>query len=118
MDIQPLTAEAKIALAGIIFAAAPTYALASLLRRWYTFRGSEQWPIAEATVEAAEVHSFKGNYFVKIGYSYQLNSSFMTGWGERSFSGEDEADTFATSIRGQKVTIRFNPKYPERSRID
>ena len=118
MGIQPLSAEVKIALAGIIFAAGLTYVLAISLRRRNIFRGWHSWPIAEGTVETAELRVYRGTYSVSIGYSYAVNGSYTTGWDERSFSGETEAEDYAASIRGQKVVIRFNPKNPERSRID
>jgi hypothetical protein len=119
VGIQPLTAEVKIVLAGIIFAAALTSVLAASLRRRYVLRGWHSWPTAEATVETAEVRVYRGTYFVNIGYSYAANGSFTTGWEERMFSSrEAEAEAYAASIRGQKVVIRFNPKNPERSRID
>lgn len=51
VGIQPLPAEVKIALAGMIFAAGLTYVLAVSLRRRYKFRGWNSWPVAEATVE-------------------------------------------------------------------
>ena len=108
----------KNVIGGIALAAVVIFFLALLLRRRCTFRGSQSWPTAQATVEAAEVRSFRGDYFVNIGYSYAVNGSFKTGWDERSFSGETEAEDYAASIRGQKVVVRFNPKNPERSRID
>lgn len=119
MDIRPLPAELKIAFAGVIFAAALTYVLAATLRRRYIFRGWHEWPIAEATVETAEVGVYHGSYFVDIGYSYAVNGSYYGGWEERMFSShEAEAEAYASSIRGQKIVIRFNPENPERSRID
>jgi hypothetical protein len=119
VDIQPLPAEVGIALAGIIFAAGLTYVLVVSLRRRYMFRGWHSWPIAEATVETAGVRVYRGTYSVSIGYSYAVNGSYTTGWEEKMFSSrEAEAEAYAASIRGQKVVIRFNPKNPERSRID
>jgi hypothetical protein len=119
VGIQPLSAERKIAFAGIIFAAGLTYVLAISLRRKYIFRGWRSWPIAEATIETAEVRVYRGTYYVSIGYSYAVNGSYTTGWEERMFSSrETEAEAYAASIRGQKAVIRFNPKNPERSRID
>jgi hypothetical protein len=119
VDIQPLPAEVKIAFAGIIFAAGLTYILVVSLRRRYTFRGWHSWPIAEATVETAEVRLYRGTYSVRIGYSYAVNGSYTTGWDERMFSSRgSEAEAYAATIRAQKVVIRFNPKNPERSRID
>jgi hypothetical protein len=119
MSIQPLPAEVKIALAGIIFAAGLTDVLAVSLHRRYIFRGWHSWPIAEATVETAEVRVYRGTYSVSIGYSYVVNGSYMTGWEEKMFSSrEAEAEAYVANIRGQKVVIRFNPKDPERSRID
>jgi hypothetical protein len=61
---------------------------------------------------------YRGTYFVDIGYSYAVNGSYTGGREERMFSHEPEAEAYAASIRGQKVIIRFNPKNPERSRID
>ena len=119
MGIQPLPAEVKIAVAGIIFAAGLTYVLAVSLRPRYVFRGWHSWPIAEATVETAEVRVYRGTYSVNIGYSYAVNGSYTTGWEERMFSSrEAEAEAYAASIRGQKVVVRFNPRNPKRSRID
>ena len=108
----------KNIIAGIVLAAGLIVVLAVSLRRRYIFRGWHSWPTAEATAEAAEVHSERGCYFVDIGYSYAVNGSFETGWDARSFSGQAEAEDYAASIRAQKVVIRFNPKNPERSRID
>jgi len=119
VDIQPLPAEVKIALAGIIFATGLTYLLAVSLRRLYILRGWHSWPTAEVTVETAEVRVYRGICSVRIGYSYAVNGSYTTGWDERMFSSrEAEAEAYAASIRGQKVVIRFNPKNPQRSRID
>ena len=119
MGIQPLPAEVKIAFAGMIFAAGLTYVLAVSLRRRYKFRGWNSWPVAEATVETADVRVYRGTYSVSIGYSYAVNGSYTTAWEERMFSSrEAEAEAYAASIRGQKVVIRFNPKNPECSRID
>ena len=117
--IQPLPAEVKIALAGIIFAAGLTYVLVVSLRRRCVFRGWQSWPSAEATVETAEVRVYRGTYFVTVGYLFAVNGSYATGWEEKMFSSrEAEAEAFAASVRGQKAVIRFNPKNPGRSRID
>ena len=117
--IQPLPAEVKIALAGIIFAAGLTYVVVVSLRPRNVFGGWHSWPIAEATVESAEVHVYRGTYLVTVGYSFAVNGSYTTGWEEKMFSSrEAEAEAFAASIRGQKAVIRFNPKNPDRSRID
>jgi hypothetical protein len=119
VGIQPLPAEVKTALAGMIFAAGLTYVLAVSLRRRYKFRGWHSWPIAEATVETADVRVYRGTYSVSIGYSYAVNGSYTAAWEERMFSArEAEAEAYAASIRGQKVVIRLNPKNPECSRID
>jgi len=119
VGIQPLPAKVKIALAGAIFAAGLAYLLAALLRDWYAFRRWRSWPIAEATVETAEVRVHRGTYSVSIGYSYAVNGSYTAASEERMFSSrEAEADAYAASMRGQKVVVRFNPKNPERSRID
>jgi len=108
----------NLIIGGIVLAAALIVVLADSLRRRYIFRGWQSWPTAQATVEAAEVRSVKGDYFVNIGYSYAVSGAFKTGWDARGFPGEAEAEDYAASIRGQKVVIRFNPKNPERSRID
>lgn len=108
----------KMVIAGIVLAVGLIVVLALSLLRRYVFRGWQSWPTVAATVEAAEVHSFRGDYFVQIGYSYAANGSFNTGWDERSFSGKAEAEDYAANIRARKVVIRFNPRNPERSRID
>jgi uncharacterized protein DUF3592 len=108
----------KNLLPGIVLDAGLIVVLAVALRRRYIFRGWQSWPTAEAMVEAAEVRSERGCYFVDIGYSYAVNGSFKTGWDARSFSGQAEAEDYAASIRAQKVVIRFSPKNPECSRID
>jgi hypothetical protein len=108
----------KNVIALIMLALVVIVILAESLRRRYMISGWQSWPTVQATVEAAEVRSFKGDYFVNIGYSYAVNGSFKTGWDERSFSGETEVEDYAASIRGQKEIIRFNPKNPDRSRID
>jgi hypothetical protein len=103
----------------IVLAAGLIVVLAVSLRRSYIFRGWQSWPTAEATVETAEVRVYRGTYSVSIGYSYAVDGSYTTGWEERMFSSrEAEAEAYAATIRGQKVLIRFNPKNPERSRID
>jgi hypothetical protein len=108
----------KNVIGAVVLATTLIIALIVALRRWYEFRGWYTWPTAEATVEAADVRSFKGNYFVDIGYSYAVNSSFVSGCDERSFSSEADASAYADGIRGRRVVIRFNPKNLERSRID
>ena len=119
MNVQPLPPEVKIALTGIIFAAGLTYVLAVSLRERYTFRGWHSWPSAEATVETAQVRFYRGTYSVNLAYSYAVDGSYRTGSEERMFSSrEAEAEAYAARIRGQRVVIRFNPKNPERSRID
>jgi uncharacterized protein DUF3592 len=119
VSIQPLSPEVKIVFAGIVFAAGLTYVLAVSLRRRYLSRGWHSWPIAEATVESAEVRVYRGTYSVNIGYSYAINGTYTTGWEERMFSSrESEAEAYAAGIRGQKVIVRLNPKNPERSHID
>lgn len=115
MDIQPLPAEVKIHTCRNHLAAGLIYVLATLLRRWYMFRGWQQWPIAEATVEAAEVHPFRGNYFVNIGYSYPAQQFLYDGvgnkvlfWRRRSIDracGHPRSHIF----RGKGVEVRNLP---------
>jgi hypothetical protein len=116
--VVPLSTDAKIAVAGVVFGATLIIFLVLALRDRYLSLGWKSWPTAEATVEDAKVRAFKGGYWVDIGYSFSVDNSFVTGWDQRNTSGQAEAEAYAANIRGQKVVIRFNPKNPERSRID
>jgi hypothetical protein len=93
------------AVAGIVIAAALIVVLADSFRRRYIFRGWHSWPIAEATVEAAEVRAYRGDYFVDIGYSYAVNSSFMTEWDARVFLARPKRKPTPPVFGGKRLSF-------------
>lgn len=89
--------------------------------RAYRRRASESWAATTGTVETVEVKvdaresGLRSPYELRIAYSYRAGGDWYSGFDSQRFSHESEADEASRALRGQNVTIRYNPRQPEQS---
>ena len=97
--------------------------LASLyrwLRRRQKKRASESWAATTGRVEFSAVkadterHTAKG-YVLHIAYSYKAGDDWYSGFEEKRYWREAQADVAHAKIRGSSVMVRYNPRRPEES---
>ncbi|MGB8885129.1 MAG: DUF3592 domain-containing protein [Candidatus Korobacteraceae bacterium] len=89
-------------------------------RSWQEFKGWHSWPMAEATVEDADVREIRGrhnHYFVvDLTYSYVVSGEYYSGRFTRDFGDEPEAWDYANRVRGTKAVIHYHSHHPGRSK--
>ena len=101
-------------LTGVIVALALGLPLAGFeFSRWLKFRGSNTWPTAEGTVESVdvkEVRTRSTHYFIlEAAYSYCISAEYYSGRFTRNFNSESEAWDYAKTLKGRRVSLRYNP---------
>ncbi|HWY57320.1 MAG TPA: DUF3592 domain-containing protein [Terriglobales bacterium] len=91
------------------------------LTQWHKFHGSGSWPIAQATVESAEVREVRTRhshyYRAELAYSYAIGGSYYSGRFTKDFADESQAWDYAKRARAKTVGVRFHPKKFEPSRL-
>jgi hypothetical protein len=82
------------------------------------------WPITTALITDAQSHrGLPGGshnfalalHHCRTYYAFSLNGKSYEGWFALVAEDEGFADTTATKLRGQEISIRYNPKIPEDS---
>ena len=97
--------------------------IAAGLYRWFRRRrkkrASDSWAATTGRVESTEVKSdaeghAKG-YVLHIAYSYKAGDDWYSGFEEKRYWREKQADAAHAKIRGSSVMVRYNPRKPEES---
>jgi hypothetical protein len=57
-------------------------------------------------------------YELRIAYSYRAGGDWYSGFDSWRFDHESEADEASRALRGQNVTICYNPRQPEQSVVN
>jgi hypothetical protein len=89
------------------------------LRRTRKNQASESWPATTGRVESSEVKAdaeghVKG-YVLNIAYSYKAGNDWYSGFEEKRYWRESQADAAHAGIRGSSVMVRYNPSKPDES---
>jgi hypothetical protein len=89
------------------------------LRRRRKKRASESWAAATGRVESSEVKAdaeghVKG-YVLHIAYSYKAGDDWYSGFEEKRYWREAQADAAQARIRGSSVIVQYNPRKPDES---
>lgn len=83
------------------------------IRRLWALRESDEWPMAEATVQSATerwVQTDYSHYFAaELGYCYVVKGSYYSGYIERRFKKEREAREYRRKTTGTKFSVRYDP---------
>ena len=108
-------------IAGVLAGIFIVYVVVRLLQ----FRGSDRWPTAEATVEAAEVQDVRigdgHHYRPSVIFSYTVAGERYSGeWiGPPFHSQQDLAELIQRNCPvGAKLTARYKPQDPSRNLLD
>jgi hypothetical protein len=114
-----VTAFVFLAVFGIIF-------YRRRLPEWLRSLRAESWRIAHGTVETGDVTAMRaaidGNFQLlrapelakaSLGYSYQVDGVFYSGYYSKAFTDEQEAWDFVYAWKGQTVQVRFHPDKPK-----
>ena len=100
-----------------------TVSISVCLYRWLRRRrkkqASESWAATTGRVESSEVKAdadghVKG-YVLHIAYSYKAGDDWYSGFEEKRYWREAQADAAHARIRGSSVMVRYNPRKPEES---
>ena len=87
------------------------------LVQWPINAKAEHWTIANGTVTTGNVDSFHGkinDYAVgRIGYSYNVNGDYYSGYLTRQFNDEQRAWDFVDARKDSQVLIRYKPNRPQ-----
>ena len=91
------------------------------LRRRRKKQASESWAVTTGRVEFSEVKAdaeghAKG-YVLHIAYSYKAGDDWHSGFAEKRYWREVQADAAHAKIRGSNIMVRYNPRKPEESVI-
>jgi len=89
---------------------------------WFRRARSTHWPVALGTIEGGEVSTIRGRSgrtyratetaTAKLGYSYQLNGTYYSGYYTATFNDEQTAWSYVDSLKGQAVQVSYNPRSP------
>jgi hypothetical protein len=88
-------------------------------------RRSANWPTAMARIATADVHTIYGRFIAYsvglVGYSYQIEGSYYSGYFNRQFWDEQQAWGFVDSCQNKSVLIHYkltNPQVSVLSQIE
>jgi ABC-type molybdenum transport system ATPase subunit/photorepair protein PhrA len=98
----------------VVIAWGLAYLVFSWLRLWHRRRGARSWPTLDATVESIN-HAKQRDYTVDIGYSYNVDGSFFSGF--VSVPGSWWRILPTHKIVGSAIQVRVNPQNPPESAI-
>ena len=83
-------------------------------------RASVAWPSDSGKVLSAKIrktpcgeYPFQGRYLLNVLYSYYARGERYSGFEERRFRDQSEADAAAARLRDATVTVKYNPRDPE-----
>jgi hypothetical protein len=100
--------------------AVSTPAVVAEIRRLWALRNSDELPIAEATVQRADVGEVRTDYShyfrADVGYFYVVNGSYYSGYVERRFNNEAAAQEYCRKTAGTKFRVRYHPVRNELSK--
>jgi uncharacterized protein DUF3592 len=82
-------------------------------------RRAQNWPAAKGNVVSCDVKTYHGrfsDYAVGVlGYSYEVNGEYYSGYFERQYNDEQTAWTFVDSRRNLPVVVRYKANNPQTS---
>lgn len=89
------------------------------LRQRRKKRASESWASTTGRIQAGEVKAdaerhAKG-YVLHIAYSYKASNDWYSGFEEKRYWRDAQADAAHKRVRGSSVIVRYNPRKPEES---
>ncbi len=89
--------------------------------QWLIKHRAESWYEVPGRIESGEVSGIRdprGSLFTaRLSYSYSVNNEWFAGQVKRSFSDEQKAWDFVDRLRGKALSVRYNPRKPEKSVI-
>lgn len=101
---------------GLLLFSALVFAWRELLRSAKE-RRSANWPTAWGRITTCDVKAFHGRFgdhaLGILGYSYQIEGSYYSGYLVRQFWGEQQAWTFVDAWRDKSVLIHFKLTNPQ-----
>jgi|SRR5579864_2705316 len=89
---------------------------------WARRLRSANWPTTTGMVETGEVSTHRGrartyqayeDASATLGYSYNLNGIYYSGYHIETFDDEQKAWSYVDALKGQAVQVRYNPRKPE-----
>jgi hypothetical protein len=87
-----------------------------ILNRIREYRAST-WPIVGGLITTTSVRVIRADRgelaFAEIGYSYQIEGNYCSGYFKVQFPDEQAAWTFVDKLKGQPAVIRYNPRKPD-----
>jgi hypothetical protein len=93
---------------------------------FFRYRGSDEWPTVQGTVEALiRIRSTNGRasdpVYGILSYSYQIDGEYYSGeWDTPMFPSKSEVDEFIGKYIPLKsaVVVHHDPRHPERSTLE
>ncbi|MGA8529333.1 MAG: DUF3592 domain-containing protein [Acidobacteriaceae bacterium] len=89
-----------------------------LFRNWWQRvreNRAAMWPSATGEVQSADVKKSQHGSFVTLTYRYYAHGEYHTGRYRRAFRRKAAAQTFAETIRGRSIQVRFREDKPGES---
>jgi hypothetical protein len=90
---------------------------------WLRRVRSAHWPIIPGAIEGGEVSTIRGRRgytyratetaTAKLGYSYQLEGAYYSGYHTETFNDEQQAWSYVDSLKGREVQVSYNPRKPQ-----
>lgn len=78
---------------------------------------TEHWTVTFATVTTCDVNAFHGRIsdhaIGRLGYSYNVNGNYYSGYSTHQFNDEQRAWTFVDARKNAQVMIRYKADRPE-----
>jgi|ERR1041385_915809 len=106
--------EYVFGLALLIFSMAT--AVTRKIMRWTRDTRAEHWTVITGTVTTADVSAFHGRMsdlaVGRLGYSYNVNGDYYSGYFTRQFNDEQRAWSFVDARKNSQVLIRYKPNRP------
>jgi len=90
---------------------------------WFRRARSARWPVIPGTIQSGQVSTIRGRSghtyratetaTARLGYSYQLNGTYYSGYHTRTFNDEQKAWSYVDGLRGRVVRVSYNLRKPE-----
>jgi hypothetical protein len=78
---------------------------------------ADSWPMINGNITTGEVTTIHGRFFDyalgKLGYSYEVNGDYYSGYFIRQYNDEQKAWNFVDAKNDKPVLIRYKPGTPQ-----